>query len=319
MYQELTLAEVAKHNTKDIYIVIRNKVYNVTSFVDDHPGSADILIDIAGQDCTEAYDDAGHSDEAHEILPELEIGKLSAADAITKASLVPQVVSNVTKPVHEAIGNVLKPNVFQESELQEKTEVSHNVTIYRFKLPPEDSILSLPIGQHISGLITQHLAGLEIGDYIRVRGPKGAFTYTQNMVRHFGMIAGGTGLTPMLQIIRTIVRGRPDGDKTEVDFIFANVNEKDILLRQELEQIAKDNSGIRIHHVLNNPPEGWTGGVGFVNADMISKWLPAPADDIKILLCGPPPMISAMKNITESLGYQKARSVSKLEDQIFAF
>lgn len=120
------------------------------------------------------------------------------------------------------------------------------------------------------GNITQHLAGLKLGNSIRVRGPKGAFTYTKNMVRYFGMIAGGTGLTPMLQIIRAIIRGRPEDDKTEVDLIFANVNEHDILLREDLEQISKTDNGIRIHHVLNNPPENWSGGVGFVNSDMIS-------------------------------------------------
>ena len=49
------------------------------------------------------------------------------------------------------------------------------------------------------------------------------------------------------------------------------------------------------------------------------KWLPKAADDVKILLCGPPPMISAMKKATESLGYKKARPVSKLDDQVFAF
>ena len=47
--------------------------------------------------------------------------------------------------------------------------------------------------------------------------------------------------------------------------------------------------------------------------------LPAPANDIKILICGPPPMVSAMKKATESLGYQKAKPVSKLEDQVFCF
>jgi cytochrome-b5 reductase len=49
------------------------------------------------------------------------------------------------------------------------------------------------------------------------------------------------------------------------------------------------------------------------------KWLPKPADDVKILLCGPPPMISGLKKATESLGFKKARPVSKLEDQVFAF
>ncbi|KAH7329194.1 nitrate reductase [Stachybotrys elegans] len=257
------------------------------------------------------------------------------------------------------IKKVLKPDVFQDFELKEKTVISHNVAIYRFKLPSSRHILGLPIGQHISigadlpqpdgstkeivrsytpisgdhqpgyfdlliksypqGNISKHLASLIIGQAIRVRGPKGAFSYTPNMVRHFGMIAGGTGITPMLQVIRAIVRGRETGDVTKVDLIFANVTQQDILLKEDLDTLAKSDSDIRIHYVLDKPPEGWTGGVGYVTSDMIQKWLPAAAPDVKILLCGPPPMISGLKKTTEALGFKKARPVSKLEDQVFAF
>lgn len=114
------------------------------------------------------------------------------------------------------------------------------------------------------------MASLIVGQTLRVRGPKGAFVYTPNMVRHFGMIAGGTGITPMLQIVRAIVRGRAAGDRTEVDLIFANVTPQDILLREDLDALAKEDSGIRVHYVLDKPPEGWTGGVGYVTADMIT-------------------------------------------------
>jgi cytochrome-b5 reductase len=47
--------------------------------------------------------------------------------------------------------------------------------------------------------------------------------------------------------------------------------------------------------------------------------LPAPASDIKIMICGPPPMVSAMKKAIESLGYKKPQPVSKLDDQVFCF
>lgn len=47
--------------------------------------------------------------------------------------------------------------------------------------------------------------------------------------------------------------------------------------------------------------------------------MPKPASDIKILICGPPPMVSALKKTTLALGYEKARPVSKLEDQVFCF
>lgn len=60
-------------------------------------------------------------------------------------------------------------------------------------------------------------------------------------------------------------------------------------------------------------------GVGIGLLTSKQEKLPAPAQDVKILICGPPPMVSAMKKSTESLGYNKARPVSKLEDQVFCF
>lgn len=177
----------------------------------------------------------------------------------------------------------------------------------------------LMIKAYPTGRISKHMDKLKIGDTMKVRGPKGAMIYTPNMCRHIGMVAGGTGITPMLQIIRAILRGRSQGDVTEVDLIFANVTEDDILLREDLDALTRQDPGFRVHYILDKPPQTWLGGVGFVTADMIKANLPAPADDIKILACGPPPMVKSVKSITESMGYKKARPVSKLEDQVFAF
>lgn len=117
------------------------------------------------------------------------------------------------------------------------------------------------------------MASLNVGESIKVKGPKGAFVYTPNMVRHFGMIAGGTGITPMLQIIRAVIRGRAKGDTTEIDLIFANVNVEDILLKDDLDELARTDKGFRVYYVLNNPPENWNGGVGFVTPEMIQVGL----------------------------------------------
>ncbi|KAJ9645692.1 NADH-cytochrome b5 reductase [Coniosporium tulheliwenetii] len=249
---------------------------------------------------------------------------------------------------------VLKPNEFQEFELKEKTIISHNVAIYRFGLPRPIDILGLPIGQHISvaatiagqpkevvrsytpissdetpgyfdlliksyptGNISKHMASLMVGQTMKVKGPKGAMVYTPNMVRHLGMIAGGTGITPMLQIIKAIIRGRPRNggtDRTEVDLIFANVNPEDILLKEDLDALVREDEGFRAHYVLNNPPEKWDGGVGFVTPDIIKVCKGYQDPDLR-----PAPMVSAMKKATESLGYEKPRPVSKLQDQVFCF
>lgn len=148
----------------------------------------------------------------------------------------------------------------------------------------------LLIKSYPTGNISKHLASVNVGQTIRVRGPKGAFTYTPNMVRHFGMIAGGTGITPMLQVVKAIIRGRKAGDRTEVDLIFANVTKQDILLKEDLDALAAEDKGFRVHYVLDKPPEGWTGGVGYVTADMIQvcpaflQPYPAAADTVVLTL-----------------------------------
>lgn len=128
----------------------------------------------------------------------------------------------------------------------------------------------LLIKSYPTGNISKHMASLSVSQTIRVRGPKGAFNYRPNLVRHFGMVAGGTGITPMLQIVKAVIRGRAAGDRTEIDLIFANVTEKDILLKEDLDALAAEDKGFRVHYVLDKPPADWTGGVGYVTSDMIT-------------------------------------------------
>ncbi|CAO3618061.1 unnamed protein product [Cunninghamella blakesleeana] len=175
----------------------------------------------------------------------------------------------------------------------------------------------LLIKSYPNGNISKLFGELKIGEFMSVRGPKGNFNYTPNLVKNIGMIAGGTGITPMLQIIRAIARN-PE-DKTQVSLIFANVNEEDILLKKELDGLAAKHSNFKVYYVLNNAPEGWTGGVGFVTQDMIKEHLPSPSKDSKILLCGPSVMTNIMTKYTTELGFEKPRAVSKLEDQVFKF
>lgn len=86
-----------------------------------------------------------------------------------------------------------------------------------------------------------------------------------------------------------------------MSLIFGNVSEEDILLREELDVLAQKHDNISVYHVLNTPPVGWTQGSGFVNADMIKEHCPAPAKDIKMLLCGPLPMVKAMTEVKKFL------------------
>ncbi|XP_023758351.1 NADH--cytochrome b5 reductase 1 isoform X2 [Lactuca sativa] len=232
----------------------------------------------------------------------------------------------------------IDPENFKEFKLVKRTQLSHNVAKFRFELPTPTSVLGLPIGQHIScrgkdsqgeevikpytpttldtdvgyfelvikmyplGRMSHYFRELREGDYMSVRGPKGRFKYQPGEVRAFGMLAGGSGITPMFQVARAILENPKDN--TQVHLIYANVTYDDILLKEELEGLeAKYPGRFQVYYVLNQPPEEWTGGVGFVSKEMIQAHCPAPAPDIKILRCGPPPMNKAMAAHLDALGY----------------
>jgi len=83
--KEFTFSDVSEHTTKkDLYMVIHEKVYDTTSFVDEHPGGEEVLLDVGGQDATEAFEDVGHSDEAREILERLYVGELKRLESDPK-------------------------------------------------------------------------------------------------------------------------------------------------------------------------------------------------------------------------------------------
>jgi cytochrome-b5 reductase len=123
-----------------------------------------------------------------------------------------------------------------------------------------------------------------------------------------GMIAGGTGLSPMLQIIRAILSD-PE-DSTVVHLIFANQTEEDIFMRSVLDDLPRDR--FHLWYTLDHPPTGWSYGSGFINAEMCREHLPAPGPDTFYLMCGPPPMIKlAIEPAFQELGISK--------EQMFVF
>ncbi|CAK9314085.1 unnamed protein product [Citrullus colocynthis] len=232
----------------------------------------------------------------------------------------------------------LDPNNFKEFKLVQRTQLSHNVAKFRFSLPTPTSILGLPIGQHIScrgkdseggdvvkpytpttldtdvgyfdlvikmypqGRMSHHFREMREGDYLAVKGPKGRFKYAPNEVEAYGMLAGGTGITPMFQVARAILENPVD--HTNVHLIYANVTYEDILLKEELDSLAaRFPTRFTIYYVLNQPPEGWDGGVGFITEEMIRLHCPAPSPNVRILRCGPPPMNKAMAAYLNIIGH----------------
>jgi len=113
------------------------------------------------------------------------------------------------------------------------------------------------------------------------------------MKKEIGMIAGGSGITPMLQVLHTILKN-PE-DKTKVSLIFANVTADDILLKQRIDEWAQKHAErFKVYYTLDKPPKDWKGGSGFVSEQMVKENIPRPSEDSMVFVCGPPGMMKAV-------------------------
>ena len=262
--------------------------------------------------------------------------------------------SSVKKQNPHLAKGFLEPKNYKKLPLIKKDQLSSNVYRFVFQLPNSQDVIGLPIGQHVAikamidgvsvsrsytptsnnldlgrlelvikcypdGLLTgKYLAALEVGDMVEFRGPKGGMKYHNGLCKKIGMIAGGTGITPMYQLIRAICED--DRDTTEVSLIYANRSEVDILLRLELEIFARAYpKNFKLWYLLDHPSENWAYGKGYITPEVMAARLPGPAPDTKIMLCGPPGMVNASKKSLVAAGFEAPGAVAKMTDQIFCF
>lgn len=172
--------------------------------------------------------------------------------------------------------------------------------------------------------MSEHIHNMEPGQKLDMKGPIPKYPWEQNKHDHIALIAGGTGITPMYQLIRAIFKNPQD--KTKVTLVFGNVSEQDILLRKEFEKLENDfPQRFRAFYVLDNAPEGWKQGKGYITKDLLKTVIPGPKDgNVKVFVCGPPGLYKAISGPKNSpsdqgdlsghlkeLGYEK--------DQVYKF
>lgn len=184
--------------------------------------------------------------------------------------------------------------------------------------------VKMPDGKEVNwengGKIGLYMDTKKVGDYIEINGPSGINEYLGKgtwklpgrtmTVKHVGMMAGGTGLTPMLQVVSASLLDPQDA--TTFSLIYANKTEDDILCKDLLDDcVARSNGRFKLTYTLDFPPANWAGKKGFITQEMIKECLPAPGADSLILMCGPPPMVDfACKKNLEALGFEKTRMVA---------
>lgn len=76
-----TLDEISEHNNKNsVWILIHGSVYDVTNFLEEHPGGEEVLIEQGGKNATESFEDIGHSTDARDLMKQYKIGELCKED-----------------------------------------------------------------------------------------------------------------------------------------------------------------------------------------------------------------------------------------------
>ncbi|KAI0865014.1 oxidoreductase NAD-binding domain-containing protein [Xylaria cubensis] len=184
--------------------------------------------------------------------------------------------------------------------------------------------IELIVKKYPDGPMSTYLHDMVPGQRLDFKGPLPKYPWTPNKHEHIALLAGGTGITPMYQLIRAIFNN-PD-DKTKVTLVFGNVTEEDILLKKELAKIENTYpQRFRAFYVLDNPPKDWAGNKGHITKDLLKTVLPEPKEgNIKIFVCGPPGLYKAisgtkvspkdqgeLSGILKELGYT--------EDQVYKF
>lgn len=153
------------------------------------------------------------------------------------------------------------------------------------------------------GIVSNHLNDTVVeGATFEVLGPSGNFTttYVPDRARHLVLFAGGSGITPLMSLAMTTLAREP---QARVSLVYGNRSEKDIIFHEELNGLVTtygDRCAIR--HVLTNPTAGFSGRTGLLDRDNVTAELQALSVADEHFICGPEPMMQAVREALESRG-----------------
>jgi ferredoxin-NADP reductase len=141
---------------------------------------------------------------------------------------------------------------------------------------------------------------LRPGEKIELRGPIGGyFVWEPSEGGPLVLVAGGSGVVPLMAMIRTRVAA---GDDTETRLLYSSRSEDDVIYRDELERLSGNDIGV-VHALTDSQPPGWTGYSRRVDAEMLAEVAPSPAERPRFYACGPTPFVEAVAEALVRLGH----------------
>ena len=143
---------------------------------------------------------------------------------------------------------------------------------------------------------SDRLDSLKVGDPVTVEAPFGNFTFEGEFQR-IGLLSGGVGITPLRSICKYCTDVKLN---TKVTLLYGNRTEADIVFRQDLEQMQRQNKNLRVVLTLAEPETSWKGYTGNIDAEMIEEEIPEYRGTVSYV-CGPPAMVQAMLSLLKTL------------------
>ncbi|ORC83340.1 NADH-dependent fumarate reductase, partial [Trypanosoma theileri] len=194
-------------------------------------------------------------------------------------------------------------------------------------LPDDLGVIGI-LARSDKGTLKEWISALQPGDAVEMKGCGGLVIerrfsernlyFAGHVIKKLCLIAGGTGVAPMLQIIRAALK-KPFIDTIEsVRLIYAAEDVSELTYREVLEQHQRESKGkFRTTFVLNRPPAMWTDGVGFIDKEILKANVQPPADNLLVAICGPPVMQRVIKMTLKGLGHNMhlVRTVDEVDPQ----
>jgi ferredoxin-NADP reductase len=171
------------------------------------------------------------------------------------------------------------------------------------------SIASTPAGTRVEltverledGEVSPYLTDeLRAGDQIELRGPVGGyFVWEPAQGGPLLLVAGGSGVVPLMAMIRT---REAAGSDAETRLLLSSRGWEDVIYRDELEQLGGDGLTV-VHTLTRSQPPGWTGYARRVDAEMLAQVGQGQADRPRAYVCGPTPFVEAVSEALVQLGH----------------
>lgn len=364
-FRTISIDELQRHSTLDDgWCAISGRVYNVTPYLEYHPGGAAIFAQVLGDDATDAFAQYHPFVNAHELCGALELGTLAAAPArgaggggllvkLRGGGTKQQRANAAAAPPAAGVDGWIEGTVVASTSASDDAvrltvggplpggdqsawaRGAHlMVTLPAglgsarparrpytpFVLPPGAALAAdssptqagtsfeLLVRPYAHGHLSRPLGALDAGAKLLYRGPLGGCAVgVRSTTRAVAMLAGGTGVTPMLQLLTSLCRAHDGGGQSGVEVLLLtfNTSRAGVLLRAELERLARRHAAwLRVQHCCSNESGGR------LSAELLSKALPRPSAAVQVFVCGPPAFNDAARAALAQLGHADAHVFS---------